>query len=84
MPGEVYQNVVRELSQPPWSWLFYVVANVALGFHLYHGLWSLFQSLGWNHPRCNALARRASPPPSPGSSPLGNVSFPLAVLAGRG
>ena len=28
-------------------------SNLALGFHLYHGLWSLFQSMGWNQPRFN-------------------------------
>ena len=30
--------------------LVYVVANLALGVHLYHGAWSLFQSMGWTRP----------------------------------
>ena len=30
--------------------LVYVVANLALGVHLYHGAWSLFQSMGWVRP----------------------------------
>jgi succinate dehydrogenase / fumarate reductase cytochrome b subunit len=45
-----YDNVVTGFSNPIVS-LFYVVAVVLLGFHLYHGLWSLFQSLGFAHPR---------------------------------
>lgn len=36
---------------------FYVAAMIALGFHLYHGAWSMFQSLGWNNPRFNAWRR---------------------------
>ncbi len=28
--------------------IFYLVAMVALGFHLYHGTWSMFQTLGLN------------------------------------
>jgi succinate dehydrogenase / fumarate reductase cytochrome b subunit len=31
-----------------------VLALVALGTHLFHGLWSLFQTLGLNHPKWNA------------------------------
>ncbi|HSS52171.1 MAG TPA: succinate dehydrogenase cytochrome b subunit, partial [Thermoanaerobaculia bacterium] len=50
--GDVYRNVVASFSLWYVS-LFYIVAQVALGFHLYHGLWSLFQSLGWNSPRFN-------------------------------
>src|SRR5262245_20214357 len=41
--GDVYHNVVASFSRWPVA-LFYVLANVALGFHLYHGLWSMFQS----------------------------------------
>jgi succinate dehydrogenase/fumarate reductase cytochrome b subunit len=39
--------------------IVYVVANIALAFHLYHGAWSMFQSMGINNPRYNKL-RRAS------------------------
>ncbi|MBT8079131.1 MAG: succinate dehydrogenase cytochrome b subunit [Gammaproteobacteria bacterium] len=35
----------------------YVVAQVALALHLYHGLWSQFQTLGLHHPRYNHLRR---------------------------
>jgi succinate dehydrogenase / fumarate reductase cytochrome b subunit len=57
------------------------VAQLALGLHLYHGLWSLFQSLGWNQPRFNAW-RSGFAHAFAWIITLGNISFPLAVLAG--
>ena len=78
--GNVYHNVVTGFSVWYVS-LFYIVAQVALGFHLYHGLWSLFQSLGWNHPRFNRW-RNVFAHTFAWIITLGNISFPLAVLAG--
>ena len=43
--GEVYNNVVRSLDRPVVA-AFYVIANILLGIHLFHGAWSIFQSLG--------------------------------------
>jgi succinate dehydrogenase cytochrome b subunit len=57
------------------------VANVALGYHLFHGAWSLFQSLGINNRRFNHW-RRYFAVAFAAVVVLGNVSFPLAVLAG--
>ncbi len=78
--GNVYHNVVAGFSVWYVS-LFYIVAQVALGFHLYHGLWSMFQSLGWNHPRFNRW-RNSFAHAFAWIITLGNISFPLAVLAG--
>ena len=78
--GAVYYNVDRSLSRIPVA-LLYVVANLALGLHLFHGSWSLFQSLGWNNPRFNR-ARRNFAAAFAAITVVGNVSFPLAVLAG--
>jgi succinate dehydrogenase / fumarate reductase, cytochrome b subunit len=78
--GDVYRNVDASLSRIPVAAL-YVVANIALGVHLYHGAWSLFQSMGWNRPRFNQWRRGFAI----GFATLivvGNVSFPIAVLAG--
>ena len=61
--------------------LFYIVAQVALGFHLYHGLWSLFQSLGWNSPRFNKW-RSGFAHAFAWIITIGNISFPLAVWTG--
>jgi succinate dehydrogenase / fumarate reductase, cytochrome b subunit len=78
--GDVYDNIVRSFSRVPVA-IFYVVANLALGFHLYHGAWSLFQTLGWNNRRFNAWRRYFA---------IGfavivtvpNISFPIAVQLG--
>lgn len=78
--GDVYSNVVTGFSHPLVAGA-YVLANLALGFHLFHGLWSLFQTLGWNHPRYNSWRRGFAAFFSFVVS-AGNISFPLAVLAG--
>jgi succinate dehydrogenase / fumarate reductase cytochrome b subunit len=80
VPGDAYDNVVRGFQVVPVA-LVYVVANVLLGFHLYHGLWSMFQSLGWNHPAYNAWRRHFAITFSIVVT-AGFVSIPLAVLAG--
>jgi len=78
--GDVYHNIVASFGQW-WIALFYVVANIALGFHLYHGLWSLFQSLGWNSQKFNPW-RREFATAFAVIITLGNISFPIAVLLG--
>ena len=44
-PGDVYGNVVASFQVIPIA-MFYIVAMLLLCLHLYHGLWSMFQSLG--------------------------------------
>jgi len=80
LPGKPYENLVAGFSVW-WVSAFYILANLALGYHLYHGLWSLFQSLGWTHPKFNA-GRRAFALTFAVIVAAGNISFPLAVLAG--
>ena len=77
---EVYDNVVRSFERVPVA-VFYILANIALGTHLFHGVWSIFQSLGWNSPRFNRW-RRALATGIATIVVVGNVSFPVAVLAG--
>jgi succinate dehydrogenase / fumarate reductase cytochrome b subunit len=75
--GDPYHNMVHSMSRVPVA-LIYIVANVALAIHLFHGAWSLFQSLGLNNPRFNKWRRTFAT----GFAALilvGNVSFPLAV-----
>ncbi len=48
--GDVYSNMVKSF-QIPWVALFYVVATLLVGLHLSHGAWSMFQSLGMDHPK---------------------------------
>lgn len=78
--GKVHHNLVAGFSVW-WVSLFYIVAQVALGFHLYHGVWSLFQSLGWSQPRFNRW-RNGFAHAFAWIITVGNISFPLAVLTG--
>ncbi len=77
---DVYGAVVFTFDRIPVA-IFYIVANIALGVHLFHGVWSLFQSMGWNNPRFNKWRRQIAV----GLATLvvvGNVSFPVAAMAG--
>ena len=78
--GEIYDNFIASFSRVPVA-VLYIVANLALGVHLFHGTWSLFQSMGWSSPRFNRWRRYLAT----GVATIvvvGNVSFPVAVLAG--
>ena len=78
--GDVYHNVIASFSNPLIAG-FYIVANLLLAFHLYHGLWSLFQTLGWDHARYGRL-RRVPAVLFSVAIGAGNISIPLAVLTG--
>lgn len=80
VPGDVYHNVVAGFQRWPVS-AVYIVAMIALGFHLWHGVWSMLQSLGLTHPRWDAF-RRAFATVFTLIVIGGNISFPIAVLAG--
>jgi len=78
--GDPYNNLVASFERVPVT-ILYIVANVAVGIHVFHGAWSMFQSLGWNNPRFNrwrlGFARGLA-----AVIVVGNVSFPVAVLVG--
>jgi succinate dehydrogenase / fumarate reductase cytochrome b subunit len=78
--GDAYRNFVATFSRPVVS-IFYIVANVALGIHLFHGAWSMFQSMGLNNPKWNSW-RRGFAAGFAALIVVINVSFPLAVLTG--
>jgi len=78
--GEVYRNIDASLSRVPVA-ILYIAANIALGIHLFHGMWSLFQSMGWNNPRFNKW-RRSVATGLATVVVVGNVSFPIMTLAG--
>ncbi|HWS71912.1 MAG TPA: succinate dehydrogenase, partial [Thermoanaerobaculia bacterium] len=80
VPEDPYHNVVRGF-QVWWVSAFYIVANLALGLHLYHGLWAMFNSLGLNAAKFNAW-RRIFATAFALVITAGNVSFPLMVLLG--
>jgi succinate dehydrogenase / fumarate reductase cytochrome b subunit len=74
------EKVIASFSTPAIAG-FYITANLALGVHLFHGVWSLFQSMGWNNRRFNHWRRGLAI----GFTAVvigGNLSFPIAVLTG--
>jgi len=65
-----------------WVVLIYLLALVALGLHLYHGVWSATQTLGWAG---NAAARRRAKTLGTVIALVTSVGFalpPLAILFG--
>lgn len=82
--GDVYHNVEASFSQPIVA-LLYVLANLALGVHLYHGTWSIFQSMGSMNPRFNPRrnpVRRGFALGFTAVVVLPNIAFPVAVQLG--
>ena len=78
--GEVYANFVASFSRAPVTAL-YVISMALLALHLYHGAWSMFQSVGINHPKFNVW-RRGFAVGLAGLVFVGNAIMPLAVLFG--
>ena len=74
--GAVYANFIETFNRPVVT-AFYVIAVVLLGIHLYHGAWSMFQTMGLNHPRFNRWRRYIAL----GTSALITVGFVLPPLA---
>lgn len=79
-PGDAYHNLVVGF-QNPWIVLSYIVAVGALGFHLHHGIWSTFQTLGLSHPKYNHLRRPLAAVLAVAVF-VGFIAVPVAVMAG--
>ena len=78
--GRVYQNLVTGLTVT-WVAAFYLLAMGALSFHLYHGVWSMLQTLGLSHPKYDPWRKRLAV----GFTILvagGFAIVPIAILAG--
>ncbi len=78
--GDVYTNVVNGFRVWYVS-AFYIVAQLALGLHLFHGFWSMFQSMGLNTPKYDGMLRTVA-----SAFTLivtaGNISIPVGVMMG--
>jgi succinate dehydrogenase / fumarate reductase cytochrome b subunit len=77
--GDPYHNVTESLGNIGVA-IIYIVANIALALHIYHGAWSMFQTLGINSPKYNNARRRFAQ----GFALVilvGNLSFPIMVQA---
>src|SRR3954467_11873944 len=78
--GGPYDNLFYSFDRVPVA-IAYIVAMLALGFHIFHGAWSMFQSLGWNNPRWN-IWRRYFAVAFAIVITVGNVSMPLLITTG--
>ncbi|MFY9723987.1 MAG: succinate dehydrogenase cytochrome b subunit [Bryobacteraceae bacterium] len=77
---DVRYNVINGFSNP-WISGFYILAMILLCLHLYHGMWSMFQSLGISHPRYTLVIKKAAAVLAILVA-VGNCSIPIAVLTG--
>jgi succinate dehydrogenase / fumarate reductase, cytochrome b subunit len=80
MDMNVYQNIVKSFNIW-WISAIYLVAQVFLGLHLYHGAWSFMQSLGLSHPRYDAYRKQFAGAFAALVS-LGFALVPVGVLMG--
>ena len=77
--GSVYHNMAHSFSRPVVA-ATYIVANLALAVHIFHGAYSLFASLGVSNPKLVKFRRNFAV----GFAAiilLGNISFPIMVQA---
>ena len=76
---DVYKSLILSFSQT-WIAAIYLVAQVLLALHLYHGAWSFMQTLGLSHPRYDAYRKQFA-----GAFAaivcLGFAAVPIAVMA---
>jgi succinate dehydrogenase / fumarate reductase, cytochrome b subunit len=78
--ADVYHNVVGGF-QVWWVSAWYIFSMILLGFHIRHGAWSMFQSVGINHPRHTPILKKAAAIVAVVIA-LGYISIPLSVLLG--
>lgn len=78
--GNPYHNLISAF-QSPLVVALYLAALAALGLHVYHGLWSAFQTYGFSNPRYNSYRRPTSLAIALAVA-LGFAMVPLAILFG--
>jgi succinate dehydrogenase / fumarate reductase cytochrome b subunit len=77
---DVRANVIAGFHNPAVSG-FYILAMGLLCLHLFHGVWSMFQSVGVSHPRYSPMLK-AFAAACAIAILVGNISIPIAVMAG--
>lgn len=78
--GDPYSNVVNGFQSVPNVFL-YLVAVTALGLHLYHGVWSMCQTLGFNSKEASPIIRLISFAIGV-LIPVGFAAVPISILFG--
>src|SRR5215475_1869 len=75
-----YENLVNGFAVIPVA-LIYIAVMIFIGFHLSHGIWSMFQSIGFSHPRYTPAMKKFAAVFS-WILIAGFISVPLAILTG--
>lgn len=78
--GDDYHNLIVTF-QVWYMSLIYIAAILTLGLHVWHGVWSLFQTLGWNTARSTRVWRYVAAFCALVLT-LGNIAIPVAVMTG--
>ena len=78
---DVRYNVIVGFHDNPLISAFYILAMGLLCTHLFHGVWSMFQSMGVSHPRYTVWLKRFAAVISLVIA-VANISIPIAALAG--
>jgi succinate dehydrogenase / fumarate reductase cytochrome b subunit len=78
--GDPYSNVISGFQSIP-AVIVYLLALTALGFHLFHGTWSMFQTLGFNNKRYDGALRGLALALAL-VVPIGFATVPLAIVFG--
>ena len=79
--GDAYNNQIDSFQNPLISGI-YLLGVAALTMHLFHGLWSMLQSLGAPETLGNVSAKRRTAGMISIVIGAGYASIPVAVLAG--
>ena len=78
--GDVYHNLIAGF-QVWYVSLWYIFSMILLGLHIRHGAWSMFQSLGLNHPRHTPILNKAAAALAI-IVVVGYISIPISILLG--
>ena len=80
IPLHAYENLVNGFLVIPFS-VAYIAVMILIGFHLSHGIWSMFQSVGFSHPRYTPAIKKFAAVFA-WILIAGFISVPIAVLTG--
>ena len=78
--GDPYHNMYDSFQRVPVA-IVYILANIALGIHIFHGAWAMFNSLGINNPKYN-IWKRYFAGGFAAVITVGYVSMPLLIVIG--
>ncbi len=78
--GDVYHNMVSDF-QVWYVSAWYIFSMILLGLHIRHGAWSMFQSVGINHPRHTPILKKAAAILAV-LIVVGYISIPVSIMLG--